>query len=166
MKIKYILLTYCFCFLFISESKTQHYDWNYNSQELRTWRDSGYYFMPELVDFEIIRFLGQQNGSVGFKTKITSINATNGLDFLGIGVFVISPDELPDDLELSKGTKGKATLLIPLDLLFCPDDEQELNLGSNDPFFPLTLSAEINEVEDKHYQGVTWTYILQGFNVY
>lgn len=165
MKLKYIAFILCF-FFFIPESKTQHFDEIYNVQELRTWRDSGYYFMPELVDFEVLKILGQQNGNFGVRTKITSINATNGLSFTGVGIFVISPDEYPDGLNLSKGTTGVATLLIPLDILLCPDDEQELNLGTNDPYFPLTLSSEIHEVDGKSYQDIIWTYILQNFNVY
>lgn len=120
--------------------QAQHFDDLYNQLPgpTRTWRDSGYYFIPTIVRFEV---LTQTIGPQGVASASVIFRSTDNsqLTFNGQAVFFYRPDNLPGGVNIAAGTRGLATVVLPQDLLYCPDEEEEQGMGQDDPYFPLSL---------------------------
>lgn len=129
-------------------SAQDNWDFKVFEKNARTWRDSGYYFQIEFVDFRIQK-LGITSGgdgkiSVGFRSTDPS-----GQQYRGSAIFTINANAIPADLTPNVGMLGKASMTIAQDVLLCPSPEQEVGLGQNDPFFPLYYSGFILQLDGK-----------------
>lgn len=129
-------------------SAQDNWDFKVFEKNARTWRDSGYYFQIEFVDFRIQK-LGVTPGgdgkiSVGFRSTDPS-----GQQYRGTAIFTLNLNSIPSDLTPGVGTLGKASMTIAQDVLICPSPEQEVGLGQNDPFFPLYYSGFILHLNGK-----------------
>lgn len=122
-----------------------HFDSRYYPSRKRTWRDSGYYFIPELVDFKIGLVKETPTGTVGMKVTFSGSDVS-GLRYRGNALFFIE-SPLSNGLNLERGNIGSASLLISEDLLLCPSPSQEIGLGQDDPYFPLQLSGELLSIQ-------------------
>jgi len=111
----------------------------------KTWRDSGYYFVPTLVRFNV---LGVENGGQGITAAAVTFQSTDNSDltFNGQATFFFRPNNLPGGITIGAGTNGLATILLPQDLLYCPDEEQEQGMGQDDPYFPLSLVGRYERI--------------------
>jgi hypothetical protein len=127
--------------------QAQHFDELYNRQmgQAKTWRDSGYYFMPNLVRFKI---LGPASGPQNVVAVDVNFQSTDnsGLMFSGQATFLLRPSTLPPDVTLAGQSQGLAIIMLPLDLLFCPDAAQEQGMGQDDPYFPLFLAGGFSRI--------------------
>jgi hypothetical protein len=123
-----------------------HFDPKYYPSHQRTWRDSGYYFIPELVEFQVRRWGVTPSGTAGIKVDFAGSDAS-GLRYNGKALFLIDKSNLPSDFDVGQGSAGQATLLISEELLLCPSPAQEVGLGQNDPYFPLLLSGKLISID-------------------
>lgn len=131
-----------------SQLQAQHFDELYNKPKgpEKSWRDSGYYFMPNLVQFVILGPAGSSSQGV-FGADVTFQSTDNsGLTFSGQATFYFRPNNLPEGTNIAVGTVGLATVLLPQDLLFCPDEEMEAGMGQDDPYFPLSLFGRYERI--------------------
>lgn len=119
----------------------------------KTWRDSGYYFRLEAVNWIATRLGTTQNGDVIMLTSFSSADPSS-LSFLGQAVLRFNPENFPGDITPSKGMRGEALLAFPEDVLLCPSPSQEVGLGQNDPYFPLYLTGEITGVQTAGGGGI------------
>lgn len=115
----------------------------------RTWRDSGYYFVPTLVLFDVF---GTTPAGGGIAAATVTFQSTDNSDltFNGQATFFFRPSNLPPEVTIGEGTRGLAVILLPQDLLFCPDEEQEQGMGQDDPYFPLSLVGRFERI------GLQW----------
>jgi hypothetical protein len=129
--------------------QAQHFDELYNSEPQKgpekTWRDSGYYFVPTLVRFEVFSLAAGPNGSGAAEVVFRSTD-NSGLTFSGQASFLFRPNNLPAGTNIAVETRGLALVLLPMDLLYCPDDEQEQGMGQDDPYFPLSLVGQFERI--------------------
>ena len=141
---KYIFITISL-FVSLQICSAQHFDPIYNIQEgeYRTWRDSGYYFMPELTDWRINNIFSNSS-KTGLAVSFTSSDE-GGLMYTGKAILIINNDDLPAGINFSRRDTGSSLMMIPQDLLLCPSGEQEMNMGQDDPYFPLYLSGSIDQ---------------------
>jgi|GEM_PF-5567293 len=114
----------------------------------RTWEDSGWYFQIELIDLRIQK-LGVTSGGdgkirVGFRSSDSL-----GQQYRGTAVITFSPNQMPPDVDLEVGIRGRASMIIAQSVLVCPSPEEEVGLGQNDPLFPLYYSGFLLEVEGR-----------------
>jgi hypothetical protein len=138
-----IIITVLICFS--TGISAQHFDPNYNKNDAKTWRDSGYYFVPELIKFIAIGISVNENGTINLVTNFQSTD-NSGLTYTGNANLLFPSENLPPEIEIEIGSKGFATIIIPQDLLFCPDEDFEQGMGQNDPYFPLSLAGRIEKV--------------------
>jgi hypothetical protein len=107
----------------------------------KTWRDSGYYFQAERVDWTAQNITTTAGGNYLIGTTFSSSDASS-LQFNGQAQFRFRASDLPDNLPLLDSlTGGEATILFPQDILLCPTAEQESAIGQQDPYFPLYLAG-------------------------
>ncbi len=129
-------------------SAQDNWDFKVFEKNARTWRDSGYYFQIEFVDFRIQK-LGITPGGGGKMSVVFRSTDPSGQQYRGNAIFTLNPNSIPSDLTPSVGTLGKASMTIAQDVLICPSPEQEVGLGQNDPFFPLYYSGFILQLNGK-----------------
>lgn len=127
--------------------QAQHYDELYYGQmgQAKTWADSGYYFMPNLLRFDV---LGPAAGPEGILAAEVFFRSTDnsGLTFSGQATFFFREENLPPGMTINAQTRGLATVLLPQSLLFCPDEEQEQGMGQDDADFPLSLVGRFERI--------------------
>ena len=123
-----------------------HFDPRYYPSTRRTWRDSGYYFIPELIDFQIGLVKQTPTGTVGMKVTFSGSDVS-GLRYRGKALFFTEFAGGQDTQVFKRGNIGSATILISEDLLLCPSPAEEIGLGQQDPFFPLQLSGELLSIQ-------------------
>lgn len=148
------MLRILFCFLLItslgSQLPAQHFDDLYQPQvgPAKTWEDSGYVIYATLTHFEVF---GSGASPQGIGSLIVNIESTDnsGLMFFGQAVFFYREEDVPPGVMLNNGTDGFATVLIPQNLLFCPDEEAEQGMGQDDPYFPLALVGRFERIGDE-----------------
>ena len=109
----------------------------------KEWRDSGYYFVPTLTVFSVFELTPAGNGIAAASVTFQSTDNSD-LSFTGQATFFFRPNMLP--VTVGAGVQGVATLLLPQDLLFCPDEEQEQGMGQDDPYFPLSLVGRYERI--------------------
>jgi hypothetical protein len=114
----------------------------------KTWRDSGYYFQLELVDWFNRGVLTAGNGDILIRTTIRSSDSSSGAQFRGRAVFRInSEDWSSGDLPSPKSVEnGTAVLAFPQDVLICPSGNDEIGLGQSEQYLPLSLGGEIKKL--------------------
>ena len=127
-------------------SHAQHFDPLYSENSTRTWRDSGYYFMPQLTVYQIMSL---ENVSGIFSANIDFVSTDmSSLMFTGQATLFFNEDDLPPGVNVKVGNRGLATILFPEDLLFCPSPEEEQGMGQNDPYLPQSLIGRLERIED------------------
>lgn len=142
-----ILFFLCLFTIVGSQIQAQHFDDLYQPQAgpEKTWEDSGWYFMPTLTRFEVFGTSVSPQG-IGSLTVTFESTDNSGLIFFGQAVFFYREEDLPPEASFNLGTRGFATLLLPQDLLLCPDDEDEAGMGQDDPYFPLALVGRFERI--------------------
>ena len=139
-KIIHLPVVFLLCLSF-QAGTAQHFDPLYNTLDgPRTWRDSGYYFQAEIILWKATNVIDNPNGNVVFSINFKSSDES-GLTYSGQAGCFIDEEDLPEGFNINQGMKGKAIMFIPQDLLFCPPPDQEVDLGLDDPYFPLSLSG-------------------------
>ena len=108
----------------------------------KTWRDSGYYFQLEKVDWLAQNTFATAGGNVLINTTFSSSDPSS-LQFTGQAQFRLRATAIPDTLfaMLSDLTGGQAIIAFPQDILLCPTADQETGMGQQDPYFPLYTSG-------------------------
>ena len=136
-------------FVICKPSIAQHFDPIYNVQEgeYRTWMDSGYYFVPELVSWDIKKIFGKSERT-GIKMNFSSSDES-GLVYSGSAILIMENNDIPEDINFSRNQSGESLILFPQDLLLCPSPSAEMSMGQADPYFPIYLSGEINSYKGK-----------------
>lgn len=129
-------------------SAQDNWDFKVFEKNARTWRDSGYYFQIEFVDFRIQK-LSLTPGGGGKMNVVFRSTDPSGQQYRGSAIFTLNSNSIPSDLTPSVGTLGKTSMTIAQDVLICPSPEQEVGLGQNDPFFPLYYSGFILQLDGK-----------------
>lgn len=125
-------------------TQAQHFDYLYSDNEIKTWRDSGWYFMPQLIQYQIVTV---DNNSGIFSTNINFMSTDmSSLMFTGQATMFFREEDLPIGVNLEVGNRGLATVLFPQDLLFCPSPEDEQGMGQDDPYFPISLGGRIERI--------------------
>ncbi len=146
-----IFLFFCLLLILDTSVQAQHFDDMYQPQvgPAKTWEDSGWYFMPTLTRFEIF---GTGVSPQGIGTLSVTFESTDnsGLVFFGQALFFYREEDVPPGADLGIGTQGFATVLLPQDLLLCPDEEAEQGMGQDDPYFPLALVGRFERI------GLQW----------
>ncbi len=112
----------------------------------RTWEDSGYYFQIELINLRVQKMGVTSGGDGKIKVGFRSSDPV-GQQYRGTAIITYSPSQLPPNIDLEVGTKGKASMIIGQSILECPSPEAEAGLGQNDPLFPLYYSGFLLEIE-------------------
>jgi hypothetical protein len=125
-------------------AQAQHFDPLFSENSTRTWRDSGYYFMPHLIRFQITS-LDNNSGIYSINVNFLSTDMSS-LMFTGQATIFFSEGDLPSGVDIEVGTRGFATVLFPQDLLFCPSPEEEQGMGQDDPYLPITLAGRIEKI--------------------
>jgi hypothetical protein len=125
--------------------QAQHFDPLFKERSNRTFRDSGYYFVPELVRFIIIGVNSNGSGNTGILVNFRSTDQS-GLTYMGNAALFFREEDLPPEIQIEVGAKGFATILLPQDLLYCPSGEEEQGMGQDDPYFPLQLTGRIEKI--------------------
>jgi hypothetical protein len=115
--------------------------------QAKTWRDSGYYFQLEKVDWLAQNIITTAGGNVLINAVFSSSDPSS-LQFNGQGQFRFRGSDLPDNLPplLDSLTGGQATIAFPQDILLCPTVDQETAIGQQDPYFPLYLAGRTTGV--------------------
>ncbi|MTB49397.1 hypothetical protein [Lewinella sp. W8] len=113
----------------------------------KTWRDSGYYFQLELVDWINRGFRTTNTGDYLLRSTVISASSS-GTQFRARAILRIDKDDWPMDNFPSPNTVewGSAILAFPQDLLFCPSGNEEIGLGQNELYMPLSVGGEITRV--------------------
>lgn len=113
----------------------------------KSWRDSGYYFQLEKVDWLTKDIVTTAGGNLLIKTTFTSSDPSS-LQFNGQAQFRMRAQDIPDNLPplLDSLTGGQATIAFPQDIILCPTPAQETGMGQQDPYFPLYLSGRTTGV--------------------
>lgn len=146
-----IYLTFCLFIIAGAALQAQHLEKDYKPQRgpNKTWRDSGYYFVPTLARFDVSSLT---NGGQGITAATVNFQSTDNSDlsFNGQATFFFRPNNLPPGVTINAETIGFATILLPQDLLYCPDEEQEQGMGQDDPYFPLSLVGRFERI------GLQW----------
>ena len=140
-----ILLITLLIFVFTG-LQAQHFNPLYNKKPAKNWRDSGYYFVPELLKFMVLEINTNPSGVVDFSIAFISTDQS-GLTYTGSAILFYREDDLPAEISIEAGSKGFATILLPQDLLYCPSPEAEQGMGQDDPYFPLSLVGRIEKVD-------------------
>jgi hypothetical protein len=140
-----ILITLIILAGFCFQMEAQRVDYLFDNDKNRTWRDSGYYFVPELVFWNITSITLNPNGTVG-ATVVFRSTVMSELMYTGLAVFLYDPEDLPGMATLNVDDKGLATMLLPQDLLLCPTQETEDSMGLNDPYFPLFIPGRLDRI--------------------
>jgi hypothetical protein len=111
---------------------------------LKTWRDSGYYFQLEPIDWISRGFRTANNGDFLFRATIRSASSA-GIQFQARAILRIDKDDWPTEnfIPPSAVDWGSAILALPQDLLFCPSGNEEIGLGQNELYMPLSVGGEI-----------------------
>ncbi|MBX2872670.1 MAG: hypothetical protein KTR30_11235 [Saprospiraceae bacterium] len=147
----YIGLLFCCCSVLSAQD-----GWNFDEfkKNARTWRDSGYYLQIELIDLKIQK-LGVTSGGEG--RMIVNFQSADqaGQQYRGEAVFTFSPNQVPSNINLQTGVRGKAAITIAQDVLICPSPEAEVGLGQNDPFFPLYYPGFLLKVDGESISNPT-----------
>lgn len=113
----------------------------------KSWRDSGYYFQLEFVDWINRGF--RTTGAGDFLLRTTVQSATpSGVQFRARTILSIKKSDWPvDNFPAPNDVDwGSAILAFPQDLLFCPSGNQEVGLGQNELYLPLSVGGEITRV--------------------
>ena len=140
-KILYIIILIAFAI----PLKSQHFDPIYTDDVIRTWEDSGWYFVPEITNWKVA-ILGPGGSDVIQAIVNFRSSDESGLMYTGRAVFFVDPETLPNDVNIQEGTRGKATILLPEDILLCPSPSDEQGMGQNDPYFPLYLAGRLDRI--------------------
>ncbi|WP_367389281.1 hypothetical protein [Lewinella sp. LCG006] len=121
----------------------------------KTWRDSGYYFIPTIVRFRVIGLAPAGSGQAAADVVFSSTENSD-LMFNGQATIIFIPANLPSEINFGMQTRGLATILLPQDLLFCPDDEGEQGMGQDDPYFPLFLAGQFERINGQWLTPSLW----------
>ena len=114
---------------------------------LKTWEDSGYYFQLEPTDWISRGFRTTTSGDFLLRTSVVSASSA-GVQFQARAIFLIDKDDWPMDNFPSPNEVewGSAILALPQDLLFCPSSNDEIGLGQNELYMPISVGGGITRV--------------------
>lgn len=113
--------------------------------QLKTWRDSGYYFQLESIVWQTVRLGSASNDDMLILASFSSADPAS-LVFRGRAVFRFPMAEWPANITPARGMSGEGLIAFPQDVLFCPSPNQEVGLGQNDPYFPLYTTGFLTSV--------------------
>lgn len=140
---RYIFSIVLFIVIGIS-AQSQHFDSMYSDRDTKTWKDSGWYFLPQLTLYQITD-LQMNSGIYSANINFRSTDMSS-LMFTGQATIFFREEDIPVDVELEVGKRGFATVLFPEDLLFCPSPDAEQDMGQDDPYLPLSLAGRIERI--------------------
>ena len=114
---------------------------------LKSWEDSGWYFQLEPIDWISRGFRTTSSGDFLLRSTVVSASS-GGIQFRARAIFRIDKEDWPMENFPSPNTVewGSGILGFPQDLLFCPSGNDEIGLGQNELYMPLSVGGEITRV--------------------